>query len=1067
MRKEHAQKIFRKKDDLDFEIAFYENILQETPNFIEALAAIGNLYTKAGFWQKGLEVDLKLARLRPDDPVVFYNLACSYALLNQSRLAWSALSKAIGLGYNDFKHLREDPDLGTLLKDEQVQEFLAQLERKRKTTKIAIGIVFLLVWASLASADSTLPSVSELPKYQIQATIDTTLKTITASQTVTLINTFSHPIDEIYFHVYSNRQYTSVERAFMLRYASYFKVEPPRGFTESKFQITRLQVDSADTLFTFEGKDKTLLKIALRTPLAPGASTTVAMDYHLNIPHSFGRFGWYRDIMALSRWYPILSVLGPQGWNKTPFYPFHRPFFSESSYYTVDITVPAVDTVIHSGDLIQETVEGNNKRVHIESAKPIREFSLAISPSYHLYEEDKDGITFKVYYLAGNLDHAKLAAKDAQDLMAYYSKRFGPYPYKTFSIAPVYLAYGGEQMSNMSFIDTRVFELPRFLDRYFDFLISHETGHQWFYNLIGVNDYTQMWLEEGFNSYFDMEYIADKYGPDAGVVILPRWAKFLLPELTFRRAQDIRYKLSSRVDFEEPVIDKLSSFREPSSIFTFTYGKGSRVLQMFKVVVGDDAFERIFRRIFAESSFKNLDIEDFKRIAGQESRQDLTTFFDQWLYTTKTLDVRVGRIKDSSIFVSRRGGVQMPTDVDIRYKDGTGDHMVWDGVHERDILTAPSAKPIKSVVLDAKQNLLDVNRVNNSLPRKINTKFVPLYHPLYDLSVFLPDDGYNWVTGPAIEDGVGIKTSFKKPYDYDVYAQTGYSLGDGIQTTREGFEIDNVLQSQTTFGVELMQRADYDDGEDNLNSQKVYIRQELWPKPYSLTDINDHVTVYAIRNRTPEGSFLMGENIRDISYLQHNEAIVGAALHLDRAGPHPDVRQGYAADLLVENSGHWAGATQTFTRASIDSSFYHPVIGQSKMAYRLKYGWGSSDDKNLFELGGPDGLRGFHRKIIRGANALLGSSECRFPLLDGLHVSSYDHVLTLKKISGAVFFDAGRAWYADYNNAHFHKDVGVGLRFHISIGSFLENVIVRLDIAHAIAESKQDTNTWLGIKQVF
>ncbi|MBI3602363.1 MAG: hypothetical protein HY209_05675 [Candidatus Omnitrophica bacterium] len=135
MRKEHAPKVCRKRDDVEFEIAFYENILKETPDFIEALMAIGELYTRAGFWQKGLEVDLKLTRLRPDDAIIFYNLACSYALLNQTRLSLSSISKAIEFGYHDFKHLHQDPDLENLLKDEQVQEFLAQIEKKRKTSK--------------------------------------------------------------------------------------------------------------------------------------------------------------------------------------------------------------------------------------------------------------------------------------------------------------------------------------------------------------------------------------------------------------------------------------------------------------------------------------------------------------------------------------------------------------------------------------------------------------------------------------------------------------------------------------------------------------------------------------------------------------------------------------------------------------------------------------------------------------------------------------------------------------------------------------------------------------------
>ena len=135
MRKEYTPKVSKKKDDVEFEIAFYENILKQTPDFIEALIAIGDLYTRAGFWQKGLDVDLKLTQLRSDDAVIFYNLACSYALLNQTRPALSALSKAIELGYNDFKHLREDPDMENLLKDQHVQEFLAQVERKRKASK--------------------------------------------------------------------------------------------------------------------------------------------------------------------------------------------------------------------------------------------------------------------------------------------------------------------------------------------------------------------------------------------------------------------------------------------------------------------------------------------------------------------------------------------------------------------------------------------------------------------------------------------------------------------------------------------------------------------------------------------------------------------------------------------------------------------------------------------------------------------------------------------------------------------------------------------------------------------
>jgi len=135
MSKEQAPRIYRKKEDIDFEIAFYEDILKDTPNFIEALSAIGEAYTRAGLWQKGLEADIKLSHLRPKDAIVFYNLACSYALLNQTRASLGALTKAIDFGYDDFEHLKGDTDLDNLLKDEHFQRYIKQLEKKKKPTK--------------------------------------------------------------------------------------------------------------------------------------------------------------------------------------------------------------------------------------------------------------------------------------------------------------------------------------------------------------------------------------------------------------------------------------------------------------------------------------------------------------------------------------------------------------------------------------------------------------------------------------------------------------------------------------------------------------------------------------------------------------------------------------------------------------------------------------------------------------------------------------------------------------------------------------------------------------------
>jgi tetratricopeptide (TPR) repeat protein len=105
------------QEDIEFEIAFFEGVAQRDPNYIEALQILGDAYTRTGQWEKSLPVDERLAHLCPENPLVFFNLACSYSLLNRVDEAIGALEKAVGLGYTDTGWLDSDPDLENARKD--------------------------------------------------------------------------------------------------------------------------------------------------------------------------------------------------------------------------------------------------------------------------------------------------------------------------------------------------------------------------------------------------------------------------------------------------------------------------------------------------------------------------------------------------------------------------------------------------------------------------------------------------------------------------------------------------------------------------------------------------------------------------------------------------------------------------------------------------------------------------------------------------------------------------------------------------------------------------------------
>jgi len=111
-----------------------EGVVHRDPHFVEALQILGDDYTRRGKLDDGLKIDERLSRLRPGDPMVLYNLACSYALTKRLEQAASALSRAIDRGYHDFRWLMKDPDLENLRK----HSLFKRIKAKVRSSKIKV-----------------------------------------------------------------------------------------------------------------------------------------------------------------------------------------------------------------------------------------------------------------------------------------------------------------------------------------------------------------------------------------------------------------------------------------------------------------------------------------------------------------------------------------------------------------------------------------------------------------------------------------------------------------------------------------------------------------------------------------------------------------------------------------------------------------------------------------------------------------------------------------------------------------------------------------------------------------
>lgn len=942
--------------------------------------------------------------------------------------------------------------------------------------KLRIILIFLIVITEHLIFTETI-FANNSPTYKLNCVLDDQNHILKASQKIIFTNNYKKDIKEIFFHIYPNRKYSEQEKKFILQYAGYFKIDPfPEGFQNGELNIGSIKKNNKELIYKIEGKDRTILKVELDKPLSFGETVELDIEFEIFIPHSYGRFGWHSmagesRIISLCRWYPILSVLDKEGWHNYPFYPYHQPFFSDAANYEVNITLPKDYIVAHSGVIKETTDNANNtKTIVIKTERPVRDFSLTASPDYQIYSLEHNGIKINSYYLKNDDFYGEKAAEFAAELIDFYSDKFQKYPYSEFSIAPVYLGYGGNQSSNIILMDTRIYKFPRFLIRYFDFLISHETGHQWFYNLVGSDEYKEMWIDEGINSYFLLQYLESKYGRDALVMELPEKLKWLVPNFSFRQAASSRYLFLVKNGMDRPVLGKLSSFKEPSSIFSLTYGKGSLVVSMLRYLVNDEIFNKIFKRYFKEYSFKNISVNDFILLAEEESGLDLEEFFQDWLMSSKSCDYAIKKVEKDKIILENLGQIPMPTEILIRFEDGSSIIDNWDGKGEIREIDISSDKKIKQVIIDPKDNILDIDRVNNYWPKSIYKKPVGLYFFAYEIPIFIERDFYNLIYGPELGgSSLGLRATLQKPYDNILSLSTGYDFNAQTIKSVLGYELKHLFNRQLAIGFEVFKNEDLTGKEEDLDGGKIYLRQELWPASYGLTEINDHVIFYLLRNRSFEKSLVASarDDIEDFSYKRKHEAIAGINFTFNRSGPYPDPETGYKTGFTLENAGHFLGGKESFIRFMIDFNKYQLIFPKQKIAVHLKYGYGSPEDKDLYYLGGDEALRGYGRKANRGSQIVLGSIEYRFPLKEYLNLRVFDNVLNLKSLQGVLFFDCGQSWYEHFRDAELKKDAGIGLRFHIDVGSFLEKVILRLDVAQAINEPEEDTHFWFGISHAF
>jgi hypothetical protein len=447
-----------------------------------------------------------------------------------------------------------------------------------------------------AAEQAALVDFPAAPVYQMAIEIDESLAVVRGRQTLFYTNLEDVPLDALYFHRHPNT-------------------------LGGLITVTDVTVDG--TPVAAEDDDYHILRVPLASPLAPGATTTVTMNFTTIVPNDIGRnygvLAYYEDILALAHFYPMLAVYDATGWNTAEPDVQGDLTYSDAAFFLVEVTAPAKLTLVGSGTVVAEANEGDRQTVTY-AVGPARDFYLAAG-DFEVVSATVGETTINSYAPSDLAEGAALARDVAAAALKTLNERLGPYPYTELDIvttptSALGIEYPGLIVGTLNMYDVGLTSQSGL--SYADILESttaHEVNHQWFYNLVGNDQLDEPWLDESVTSYSTYRYYADRYGQEAADVYFDtfegRWA---------------------RVDGEEIPIGLPVAEYDESEYGAIVYGRGAVFLRVLEETMGRETFDAFLRDYVAQFRWRVANTAAFRALAEEHCACDLGPLFEEWVY---------------------------------------------------------------------------------------------------------------------------------------------------------------------------------------------------------------------------------------------------------------------------------------------------------------------------------------------------------------------------------------------------------------------------------------------------
>lgn len=350
---------------------------------------------------------------------------------------------------------------------------------------------------------------------------------------------------------------------------------------------------------------QTALSIPIGT-LAPDATGTLLLRCRIQIPQCAHRFGYSQGVWQFGNALPILSVYEDHAWRQDDYCAIGDPFVSACANYTVTLSLPDGWQCAASARVEKD---GNLLRMH---APAVRDFAFALSQDWQMASATANGVTVTAF--ASTQNSAKRAAKYGAKALETYSKLYGDYAWEQLTICEADFPLGGMEYPCFILADKKYF-YDDWADT-LELLIAHETAHQWFYALVGSDQYNSPWQDEALSEYAILRYVKARYGQSA------------YENLLYTRVQaPMQENILSPVTPGSP-IDYFGNYSDYSTV---VYGRGAALMVAIEEMTGraDD-----FLRAYCEQyAFGYISQKDFQIFLNAWSGMDLSPLILDYIDT--------------------------------------------------------------------------------------------------------------------------------------------------------------------------------------------------------------------------------------------------------------------------------------------------------------------------------------------------------------------------------------------------------------------------------------------------